>query len=625
MARMILTADLDAPGGHRYYASDAYCTLPTDTPANTLFEGRLLSVVYERAVSFAPWTRSGGGAAISEVLYINADGELDAWPTEAWRDRKIDFRLVTELTAYDDADVIGSVTVDRVETVGETRIRHVCRSALERLDKPLTSAYSQSISNEQLRGRTKPMALGRVRWMGPAAVRLRNGGTRGLYDVTDANFEDVLELRSRGGLETEYDNPAGSAGGGWFLEHDECFGFTYGTQSYRLAAEVRGNIRRDDTQLVASSDFPSGTGGAPDGWTSAEGPDGVITWNSAGSLTIDGAGTSDTYIAQTLTTVSGARYQIEIDITSHYAGVMSIWAGGSVVRNIDTAQVRVVMATFVAAGTSTEIRVGFANGAAGAATLAHVKCWRFYRIDSLAEMMRFAATRCGLSTDDLDLTAAAAIDTAAGYELAFFTEAEFSGAELLRRAAASFGVGLFQDRFGKIKPVQIAAPAAPADFTIARWQVLGGVEVEADQALGLSKRLAYGRNYAVHSEDDATNAGTAALKAELQRDWAIATSTVSLHANYSDAAEREPIETLLSESADAQAEIDRLCGLYTTPRNFYTFRVRTDDSVDPWLIEPGDVVHLTHPRHGLSGGKYLLVVLARSSLAGGAVELVAWG
>lgn len=360
----------------------------------------------------------------------------------------------------------------------------------------------------------------------------------------------------------------------------------------------------------------------PDGWTSYDG-DGGVSWNAAGDVTITGNGSDDAYIEQTLTTVAGRRYQVEVVTISH-SGTATVTIAGTPTRSFEAVGARVVCVSFLAAGTSTTLRVGITAGQTGTLQISSVQCFEQFRINSLSEILRFVAERAGVSSSVIDLDACEAIETETPYELAFHTSTEVNGDQLAIMAARSYGCGLFQDRFGKLKPVRLQAPAVTADFDIAEWQVVGGVLPEPDNAPGLSNRMSYGRNYAIHSDEDATNAD-ATTRAELMREVRVVTSTETLHSNYSEAAEREPIETLLSEEADAQDEIDRLCALYTVPRTFYTFKVRTDDTVDPLLIEPGHTVNLTWPRFGMGSGKNLLVILARSSLQGGAVDLVCWG
>lgn len=621
---MTLLAVINGPTGIgvRYEGTAHYATLPSDTPANQLFGGRLVQAVYERAVSFAVWTRAATAAPISELLLINRDGALDTWPEYSWRGVQITLQLVAQRAAYSTASTVGQVTVERCGASGQSRIRLVCRSALERMAKPITRAYSQSIANEQLRGQTRPITLGHVRWSDPRPQRLHSVSSRGLYDVADDIYEALVEVRSRGLLQTEQPAPLLPTGG-FFPDIDECFGFHYGQQLYKLAAEVRGQIRRG-TQLVTNSTFPTGST-HPDNFDVVEGGAGAVSWLGAGSVQIDGDGTAATYIAQDLTLTPGALYQFELDVVAQ-TGTATLFYGSGHTRDFETVGLRTLVATFTAISGTDDVRVGYDTGAAGSLQISAWRVYRIYRTDSLSEILRFVAGRCGLSDADIDLTACAAIESETPYRLAFATTAEINGDALARLAAQSYGCALYQSRSGTLVPIRLAAPAASPDYEIPARLVSGDIERDPDDAPGLSTRLNWGRNYQRHADDDMSGITDADLRAQLAREVSTVTTTVTLHANYADAAERAPIETLLSDAGDAQDEVDRVCGLYTVARSFWSLRVRTDRAMDPYLIEPGQTVRVTHPRAGLSGGKLLRVVLARSQfVGGGGVELVLWG
>lgn len=621
---MTLLAVIAGPTGIgvRYEGTAHYATLPTDTPANQLFGARLLQAVYERAVSFVVWTRATTAAPVSELVLINRDGALDTWPEYSWRGVQITLKLVAQRAAYSTATTVGQVTVERCGASGQSRIRLVCRSALERMAKPITRTYSQSIANEQLRGQTRPITLGHVRWSDPRPQRLHSVSSRGLYDVADDIYEALVEVRSRGALQTEQPAPLLPTGG-FFPDIDQCFGFHYGQQLYKLAAEVRGQLRRG-AQLVASPTFPTGTGGDPDDFDVLEGGAGAVTWLGAGSVQIDGDGTAPTYVAQDLSLTAGALYQIELEVVAQ-TGTATLFYGSAHVRDFETVGLRTLVATFTATATA-DVRVGYDTGAAGSLQIAAVRVYRVYRRDSLSEILRFIASRCDLTDADIDLTACAAIESETPYRLAFATTSEFNGDALARLAAQSYGCALYQSRSGKLVPIRLAAPAASPDYEIPARLIVGEIEREPDDAPGLSTRLNWGRNYQRHADDDMSGITDADLRAQLAREVSTVTTTVTLHANYADAAERAPIETLLSDVGDAQDEIDRVCGLYTVARSFWTLRVRTDRAMDSYLIEPGQTLRITHPRAGLAGGKLVRVVLARSQfVGGGGVELVVWG
>ena len=638
---MILLAIVAQTGGNRYYSTEQYATRDGDTPANTLFEGRLVDAIYERSASFPAWNREGGSAAINYLELINTDGGLDSWLAEDWKAVRVTLKLVEARAAYSTATQVGVIVIDRVVAPSVTRIRLVCRSVYERLEQVITSVYPDTISNESLRGKPKPITIGRCRWVPALNPTLNDsaGSQRGIWDICDGPFESISEIRANGALMTEVqdalvtntspeeffivqdvspDEWSALSGYGWFLRE----------QTRKQAAEVHGQLRRI-TQLVSNETFPSASGSDPTGWSVTEGGSGLVTWNSAGNVSIDGDGSAATYIAQTLSLTSGVLYQIEVEIYT-LTGVLSISYGSTVLRGIDgTNPIRATVA--FTAGAGTEIRVGYVSGASGSAVITAVRCWSCARIDTLAEIVRFAAvTRGQLAIGDLDTTALAAIDTASGYQIGWHSGgADVRGIDLVTLAARSFGCAIYQDNSGALIPVRIAAPAGSAAFELDELSITD-ITYEADDAPGLATRMYYGRNYNQHTVEETDGLGApttttiAQLKAELQQDVRTVTTTETLDAIYAEAEEREPMDSLLSEEADAQAEIDRLCALYTQPRAFYTLTAFVD-SATAHTIEPGATVQVTHSRYGLSAGVNLLVVAARSDFLGNSVNLVLWG
>jgi len=629
MSRLILLAVIAAGSGTIYQATEVYCTTSADTPANTLFAGRLVDTIYERGVSFPAWNRAGGAQAISYLDLVNVDGGLDSWLTLDWKDVRITLRVVEPRAAYSTATQVGICVVERIEATSRDRIRFVCRSVFERLEKVVTQNYPDSISNEALRGKPRPITLGRVRWLDPLNKTLNDsaGATRAAYEVADDYFEDITQLLEKGTALTESPDPAVvAAGEDFFLIHEtEGYGFRFHEQDGRLAADVQGQIRRDSTQMFTNASIA--TSGL--GWSIVQNGTSTVVFGSSDATLTGNADIARLY--QTLTTVAGALYHVEADIDNTTGAGVDFIAGGSAIRTVDGITVRTISAFFTAAGTSTVVGLEIPASRTATAKVTRMTCNRAYRINTLSEIVRFCgATRGSLSTSDIDDTAIAAIDTALGYAIGWTSNgAEVRGIDLVTLAAQSFGTAIFQDANGKLAPVQIAEPAVSADFTLDELSIVD-IGYEADTAPGLSTRMHYGRNYAPHSDDDvagltpATTAAAALLVQELRAEVRSVTTTETLDALYVDAISREPMDSLLSEETDAQAEIDRLCALYTQPRAFYTVKAFVDSGTTH-TIEPGHTVAVTHSRYGLSAGVNLLVVAARSDFLGNSVDLVLWG
>lgn len=84
------------------------------------------------------------------------------------------------------------------------------------------------------------------------------------------------------------------------------------------------------------------------------------------------------------------------------------------------------------------------------------------------------------------------------------------------------------------------------------------------------------------------------------------------------------VDTLFVETADASNEASRLLALHSTRRDFFEVAVHLDSlsGASPWLM---DVVQLTHPRFGLSGGRLFRVLGIRPELARKRFVFTLWG
>lgn len=624
MARRIIVARFGLPTVC-YLATDWYASRPSDTPANLWAQARLVSLFYEAGVSFPTWSRSGGAAAISEVEVLNTDGDLDDWLDEDWRDVRIDLFLVESRAAWSTREQVGSVIAERIEASSPSRLRITCRSALERLDRVITSNYSASIPNTQQRGQPKPITLGHVKWCDLKAYRTDGGSaaTRAILDVCDGPFESIYQILQRGGTSyTSTPEPGLTSANKWWENHgNDGYGIRGRDSTYRLTAEVYGQTRRGD-QLLLNTGFDASW---ETDWSGIAGDGAVTQPVSGGDIQIDGFGAGNNYVTQSAASTAGQLYEIEVTVTSQ-TGSANIQSGSIVLRTFEAAGGYKVGVVVAASGSSFVLRVGVFTGQSGTLTISAVQMWPVFRIDDLYEVLRFVAERVGMSFEDIDLDGCEAIQTETDYTVAFHAAGETTGAELARLVCASYGVALVQNTSGLLSPVRLEAPAATASYSIEEWRIKGGVEVEVDLAPGLSTRMTYGRNYAKHSDEDAQSAATADIREALVREVRTVTTTETLDALYDPAIGRDPIETLLELEADAQAEIDRLCGLYTVPRKFWTLvEVDATDITDPLQIQAGDTVHATHSRYGLSAGKNLLVVHRRSGITDGRITLVCWG
>ena len=77
-----------------YYSGEGFITEPTDTPANTLFEPRLVEPISFSRSMFSSGKIGGfSQPGFGELVLTNADGGLDDWASYAWDGRSIEVRV----------------------------------------------------------------------------------------------------------------------------------------------------------------------------------------------------------------------------------------------------------------------------------------------------------------------------------------------------------------------------------------------------------------------------------------------------------------------------------------------------------------------------------------------------
>ena len=91
--------------------------------------------------------------------------------------------------------------------------------------------------------------------------------------------------------------------------------------------------------------------------------------------------------------------------------------------------------------------------------------------------------------------------------------------------------------------------------------------------------------------------------------------------------EKQPctnLASLIATHIDLIGPCTRLLALHSTRRDFFEVAVHLDSlsGASPWLM---DVVQLTHPRFGLSGGRLFRVLGIRPELARKRFVFTLWG
>ena len=242
---------------------------------------------------------------------------------------------------------------------------------------------------------------------------------------------------------------------------------------------------------------------------------------------------------------------------------------------------------------------------------------------ALREVMRRAGITAWSSAD------ATAIDTACGYSgIGMYAGQPITARTALAAICATYSAWYWQDSTGVLRLTRLVDPAGiTASFSLDGSDITEDLTFTTDLAPNLSTKMAWRPVIRVMSDTefvsdlvDVPHEMRAILKSK-QYGIVTATNAASLADEYRHALDANPFPSLFWAEANAQTEIDRICGLYASVRRNYAVKFR-----DTTLVPvPGQCCQLTYPRYGLESGKKLLVRRVERNPATGECSLILWG
>jgi hypothetical protein len=227
---------------------------------------------------------------------------------------------------------------------------------------------------------------------------------------------------------------------------------------------------------------------------------------------------------------------------------------------------------------------------------------------------------------------AAAIDSETGYAgVGFYAAQRMSVRQARDEVLANYAAAAYADATGVLRLARLVDPdTLGPDVELDAALLVGDLVPKPDFAPNLTRRMYYQTNVqrmgASDFVTDQVDVPADRRQALMAPGRGMAYYAGPLAPRYTAAERRAAFVSGFYQAADAQAELDRVCGLYTVERAFWTWTMRGDRAVA--LVQglaPGAAVLATYPRHGLESGRSLLVVGLRCSAGDGRVTLKLWG
>jgi hypothetical protein len=184
-----------------YYSGEGFITKPTDTPANTLFEPRLVEPISFSRSMFSSGKIGGFSVpGFGELILTNADGGLDAFSGYAWDGRSVEVKVGEDGAAYQYYFTIFTGQARTVE-FDDLFIRVILRDDQNDFDIDYPDTlYAGTGGNEgtaELAGQAKPHCYGQVHNIEPVLVDAANNVYQvhdGPIEAIDAVYESGVEI-----------------------------------------------------------------------------------------------------------------------------------------------------------------------------------------------------------------------------------------------------------------------------------------------------------------------------------------------------------------------------------------------------------------------------------------------
>ncbi len=225
---------------------------------------------------------------------------------------------------------------------------------------------------------------------------------------------------------------------------------------------------------------------------------------------------------------------------------------------------------------------------------------------------------------------AEAIDAATGYAgIGYYAGDAVTARTAMIAMLNSYGAWFYRASNGVLRFARIVAPesyAGPLAFDVNGDDMAFDLVRRPDRAPTLTRRFAYRLNAQALGQSDLVTDTVMVPQARRDALTSLWRGQVyaagELPARYAHADTSDPFLSLFWHEQDAQAEADRIVGIYGVERNEYEATFRNTLQAVP---KPGDIGRVTYPLYGLEAGKQVLVKSVSRVEGTGTVTLTMWG
>lgn len=247
------------------------------------------------------------------------------------------------------------------------------------------------------------------------------------------------------------------------------------------------------------------------------------------------------------------------------------------------------------------------------------------QLEFTADNLRVSMLEYGDDGATVDFDSLADVDP--GYTFGIATDEATTVRDIASRLLDSICGWMYPDSEGRIRFGRLAEPDGPSVLSISAVNLVSLPVFTPDNAPGLSDTIAGARNWSPYSEQELAGI-TYPNRPPFRADYRAkrrGASAESLARPYTHAIGADVIETLIYDEASVSAEADRLTGIYTDQRGFWTAEVALDSASEASELRPDMTVTLDDPLFGDDNGKRCRIVGVDGRYRSQVVTLTLWG
>lgn len=491
-----IMVEIATSGSTIYVGTHNYVTRAADTPASTFFEARLMQdLSFSRSIGLAFFnTAPRGQQNFGTIDVVNADGNFDSLVGSSLRDKAVTVKRGETGDAYSTFTTVATLVVDRVEFDGEKIVRFYVKDISAKLDRPLQqNTYPTTHPVAALRGRPRPLTVGRC-YQVPALQTNATGN--GQFDVHEDDdwigLEQVLDQGATLVEGTGYERS--TVTGVYGFERLTAIG---GKQVATVLGEFTVTTTHIDEGFTALTNWTETNGGVG-------GRDASISSNTLSMVnTLGGADLILDWNGGAITTGDEKFFFYEFDcvtFTSGYCEFRSSFTGSSTEKRIDAVG---RYTGIIRRSLSMSPRFVALSGSNCSLTIDNFKVKEVSPVEQLSDVVTYlTVTKGPLASGDLNSSAISTLQTDTDYRYGFHAADPVSIASMLDQVCTSIGGAWWINRSGKLTLGRLTAPTGTAVLTFDQSSIKDGMQVQFDQAEGLSNRILAKRNWAPYAESE---------------------------------------------------------------------------------------------------------------------------